>query len=560
MSQDGFLFPDDENALPFKRQEDFFQPQKAKKKSPSVKKKKTPQPAPTKEPPKSVSPPSYSVTQLARLIKLTLKEYLPGKITLTGEISNCKLHGSGHLYLVIKDENAQISAVMWKSQTQRLKFQPADGMAVVATGSVDLYETQGKVQFYIERLELSGAGAMEAAFRQLADKLRREGLFDETHKKPLPRVPETVAIVTSGTGAAVQDIVRTLNRRFPGVRKLLYPTVVQGEGAAEEIAVAIDAINRRRYELGVDVIIVGRGGGSIEDLWAFNEEVVARAIYASEIPIISGVGHEVDTTIADLVADARAATPTAAAALAVPDRQELLTYLYQMGHRFIQGRQRIMKDADYQLQRLSQRPMFTRPAEMLRTPRQLVDELQARLMNLTGRLLRDAARKLELRQRTLERIEPHRAMRNALRQLSEYEHRLAKSTWTRVQNLGQQTGTLRVRLRSVSPVRQLPRHHQAAAEGDRRLRRATELLLRRHQTHLSSQEKRLANLDPRAVLRRGFSITRLQKNGAIVRQHSQVAIGEILRTELAGNRFLVSETLTRETETSNPETTNEKES
>jgi len=247
---------------------------------------------------------SMTVTQLNALVKRVLGNGLPATIHLTGQISNYSRPGSGHLYFTLKDENSEVRAVMWKTAATTVKFKIEDGMEVVATGGVDVYEPRGQYQFYVRKLEPKGVGNLELAFRQLYDRLSREGLFDNDRKKTIPKYPRRIGIVTSPTGAAIHDILQTLRRRFPCIEVMLYPVRVQGEGAANEIAAAIRKLNEQATALGgIDVMIVGRGGGSLEDLWAFNEEVVARAIFDSSIPVISGVGHEVDVTIADLVAD-----------------------------------------------------------------------------------------------------------------------------------------------------------------------------------------------------------------------------------------------------------------
>ena len=245
-------------------------------------------------------------------------------IWISGEISNFKHHYSGHMYMSLKDENSSIRAVMFKGANMGLSFTPEDGMSVLARGRISVFPQGGQYQLYVEEMILNGEGDLHVAFEKLKAKLEKEGLFDVQAKKAIPKFPETVGVVTSATGAAVRDIINVLTRRFKAVNILLHPVLVQGDGAAEEIASAIKKFN---IDKSADVLIVGRGGGSIEDLWAFNEEIVARAIYESEIPVISAVGHETDFTISDFVSDLRAPTPSAAAELAVPDSTEVLSYL-----------------------------------------------------------------------------------------------------------------------------------------------------------------------------------------------------------------------------------------
>ena len=484
----------------------------------------------------------YSVTQLTRLIKLTLNEHLPEKVTVTGEISNFKRHSSGHLYFTLKDENAHLPAVMWRSNAERTKFKPADGLAVVATGRIDLYEPQGKYQFYIDKLEPEGIGALELAFRQLADTLRKEGLFDEKHKKPIPAFPETIAIVTSPTGAVIEDITKTLHRRFPIVRKLLYPVTVQGEGAAAEIARAVTDLNRRQMEFGgIDVMIVGRGGGSIEDLWAFNEEIVARAIFASRIPIISAIGHEVDTTIADLVADRRAATPTAAAEIAVPVlaelRDNISCYQQRLSYALTQEREAAARE----LKNLVTRPFFTRPLDPVRSRQQILDEQSATLAQMITERLRRATRRLETTTTVLRRIEPQYALKQAQQRLLEHQHLIHLTVAEFYQRQRHRLENQSVKLRAASPRRQLEPNRVLLAHLTQRTAKAWQQETQRRRQRLNHFHARLENLNPRAVLARGYSITRCTSTNRIVKPDSKIVSGDLLTTELDGRTFMESQ-------------------
>ena len=267
------------------------------------------------------TPKVYSVNELNNYVKGLLDNDENLKyIFVSGEISNFKAHYSGHMYMTIKDETASLKAVMFAGNASRLKFSVENGMKVIAFGTVSLFPRDGSFQLYITDMQPDGVGALSIAFEQLKKKLEAEGLFSQAHKKPIPQFPKRVGVVTSSTGAAIQDIFNVLKRRHPACEVVVRPAQVQGEGAAQDIARAIDEFNALG---GADVLIVGRGGGSVEDLWAFNEEIVARAVYNSRIPIISAVGHETDYSICDFVADLRAPTPSAAAELAVPDRAEL---------------------------------------------------------------------------------------------------------------------------------------------------------------------------------------------------------------------------------------------
>jgi len=492
---------------------------------------------PARAPESTLRPPLpriYSITQLTRLIKITLAQHLPAKVVVEGEISNFKRHGSGHLYLTLKDENAQVPAVMWRTAAARLKFQPTDGRAVVATGRVDVYERQGKYQLYLDKLEPAGFGALELAYRQLADKLRREGLFEERHKKPLPPLPGTIAIVTSDTGAAIEDIRKTLRRRFAIVRQLLYPVAVQGEAAAGEIARALGQLNRRQDEFGgIDLIILARGGGSLEDLWAFNEEIVARAIFASEIPLITGIGHESDTTIADLIADRRAATPTAAAELAVPVLDEIRQAVLQSQRRLAQALQSRCELAQQRLGALGSRGLFVRPLEMVRQPQQLLDEQNARLKHCLIDTLRRAAARLEQDAAVLGRIEPHAALAGARGRMTEQRHLLYTSVREYLQGRRHELHNCSVRLRAVSPLRRSREQQTIVAHNADRLVRAQQQLHRQHRQQLDHLAQRLENLNPRAVLHRGYSITRLKDSDRIVTAANPPGLGDLLTTELA---------------------------
>ena len=342
----------------------------------------------------------YSVTRLNNEIK-DLLDAVPGyrNLLVQGEISNYKAHSSGHHYMTLKDEGASINAVMFRSDALRLKFRLENGMKVIVRARVSSFPRTGQVQLYISEVIPDGTGALSLAFEQLKRKLQAEGLFDPAHKKPIPTCPQRIALVTSPTGAAVRDMVRILGRRWPLAKVTLYPAQVQGQGAAESIARALMLANAVGE---ADVILCGRGGGSMEDLWAFNEEVVARAIYDSDIPVISAVGHEPDVTIADFVADLRAPTPSGAAELAVPDRAEyalsvrtLDTRLRTAAHKQLQARRQ-------RLTTLQERLELRTPANYIAEKRLLLDQMTDRLCAaLPARLTREEQKLTVLRQRLL---------------------------------------------------------------------------------------------------------------------------------------------------------------
>ena len=312
-----------------------------------------------------------SISQLNQYIKNQMdRDAVLSGVLVRGEISNYKMYPSGHHYFTLKDSQSALRCVMFRGDAARMRFRPENGMQVIAAGRITVFPRDGQYQLYCVQLTPEGAGDLQLAFEQLKDKLAREGLFDEEHKKPLPRFPARIALVTSPAGAAVRDMLRILNVRWPQTQALVVPVRVQGEEAAEEIASAIDYVNY--YGL-ADLIITGRGGGSMEDLWAFNEEVVARAIYRSEIPVISAVGHEPDVTISDYVADLRAATPSNAAELAVPDRAELAGVLAHLGRRLERSVSQPVMTARQRLERLSRSPALTDPANYVRERRLLLD-------------------------------------------------------------------------------------------------------------------------------------------------------------------------------------------
>src|SRR6266852_2719742 len=318
---------------------------------------------------------TFTVSELTGKIRDLLAKNFTD-ISVQGEISNCREAQSGHIYFTLKDDRAQVRCVYFKQQQRGIKFRPEDGLQVTVRGSISVYEQRGEYQIYVEKIELVGQGALQLAFEQLKKRLEAEGLFDAARKKPLPLLPSRIGLITSPKGAAVRDVVRILRRRFQNVHLILYPVRVQGEGAAEEIVKALKFFNQKKL---VDVLILARGGGSMEDLWAFNEEPVARAIAASEISIISGVGHETDFTIADFVADVRASTPSAAAELVVQTRREFDKHIADL--RDALGsllRYRIL-ELSRRVHGLRARRGFRRPLDLLRQRRLHADAMTARL-------------------------------------------------------------------------------------------------------------------------------------------------------------------------------------
>lgn len=348
--------------------------------------------------------PVLSVTQLNTYIKSLLDgDANLSDLFIRGEISNFKRHSSGHLYLTLKDENSRLAAVMFRFNAMRLRFMPQDGMQVIARGRISVYDRDGKYQLYIEELHPDGVGDLSVAYEQLKDKLAAEGLFAQEHKKPLPRYPERIGVITSPTGAAVHDIITVLARRYPLADLILCPVHVQGDEAAGEICAALDRFNRLHA---ADVIILGRGGGSIEDLWAFNEEPVARAVYRSEIPVISAVGHETDFTICDFVADVRAATPSAAAELAAPDSRELAGLLAGYRLKMTAALTAALEERKNWLSVICASPCFKNPMYSIDNRRQQLDECTAAFEKNIQNMLAAKRQSLSVAAASLELLSP----------------------------------------------------------------------------------------------------------------------------------------------------------
>ena len=454
-----------------------------------------------------------SVSRLLARIKGAMSAAFPQRLTVVGELSNVKLHGSGHLYFRLKDAAASIDAAMFRQHASRLKFTPVDGLEVVIDGRVDVYETRGQLQFYVEAMTPKGAGALELAFRQLREKLAGEGLFDAAAKKPIPRFPRSVGVVSSCTGAAIRDISRALRRRWPAATVYLAPARVQGEGAAAEVAAAIALLDASAARLEIDTIIVARGGGSLEDLWAFNEEAVARAIFAARTPIICGVGHEVDVTIADMVADLRAATPTAAAELAVPNADDLRAHVGQLGSRAERCMAQRLARARAALEAVQRSSVFRDPAGRLRTQTQRLDELSHRLAGGVKALAAAGHKRLEPLAHRLSALHPARLVERAQAKIDALEAKMRWAQGGRAKQANDAVAKLAGRLEASHP---------------------------RHRVKLAAQqvtaiERQLESMSHRSVLKRGFSVTRA--GGTILRSVQQVRPAMAIETELADGKF-----------------------
>ena len=430
----------------------------------------------------------YTVSRLNREVRLLLEQGLPG-IWVEGEISNLARPSSGHWYFSLKDRDAQIRCAMFRQRNSAVKFQPKDGMAVIARGRVSLYEPRGDYQLIVEHLEEAGLGALQREFERLRDKLRAEGLFDEDRKRLLPTVPRRIGIVTSPTGAAVRDILHVLGRRFAATPVLVYPTPVQGAAAVPGILAALDLAATR---MDCDVLIVARGGGSLEDLWAFNDERVARAIRAMPMPVVTGIGHEVDFTIADFVADLRAPTPSAAAQQVVPDGRAWLQSLARSEQRLLASAGRVLRDCAATLERLDQRMRLASPAVRVAQAAQRMDELEQRLA-------------LALRASVLAR-----------------RHRAAELTH---------------RLLAVSPAARVQAGVAQGAALAARLEFAMRNELARGAHRLGLASRTLDAVSPLATLQRGFAVVTRAADGALVTDATALATGDTLVTRLAIGQF-----------------------
>ncbi|MBX4149648.1 exodeoxyribonuclease VII large subunit [Paenibacillus sp. FSL W7-1279] len=396
-----------------------------------------------------------SVKDLNRYIRMKMEgDSRLSDVWIRGEISNFTHHSSGHMYFTLKDEGSRIRAIMFATHNQRLPFIPKEGSRVIARGNVSVYERDGQYQFYAVQMQPDGIGSLYLAYEQLKSKLEEEGLFAAERKRPLPRYPKTIGVITSPTGAAVRDIMITIRRRYPQARAILYPVLVQGKGAAPSIVKGIRTMNDMAE---ADVLIVGRGGGSLEELWAFNEEIVARAIYQSDIPVISAVGHETDFTIADFVADLRAATPTAAAELAVPSSAELRGQLVQRQRQLNQGLQQRLQRSRERLFSLQRSPVLVHPRRYMLQHAERLDMLSQRLQgNLKSRLSLVRQRQKSLHQGLI-RYNPRTQAEFAARRKDQANRQLMNAMQSIMKSKVSQLQTEMRHLDALSPLKIMSR-------------------------------------------------------------------------------------------------------
>ena len=349
------------------------------------------------------APEVLSVTQLTRLIKGTLENQFP-TLWVGGEVTDLARPRSGHVYFTLKDANSQIRAIIWRSQAAKLPFQLQDGQQIICQGALDVYEARGSYQLIVRRAEPQGVGAMQLALQQLQQRLAAEGLFDPSRKRPLPTFPRLIGFVTSPTGAAIRDFLEVAGRRWPGVRIVVIPAVVQGNAAPRSICEGIIAANA--FTPSLDLLVVGRGGGSMEDLWCFNSELVVRALAASTVPTVSAVGHEIDVTLSDLAADVRALTPSAAAEMTIPDAQQVQQLLQQMAARLHRPIKQLLEFYEHRLTALAQRPVLARPLDPILQYARRLDELDARGRTAIDRTLERQQRRLSQASASLAALSP----------------------------------------------------------------------------------------------------------------------------------------------------------
>jgi len=459
----------------------------------------------------------YTVSQINSLIKETLEDNLPSRLVIKGEITNFKHHPSGHFYFSLKDEKSNLPCAMWKTNVRRVRFRPENGLAVLATGFIDVYVPHGRYQLIVDELVPAGVGALQLAFEQMVKKLRAEGLFDDEHKKALPAYPQRIGILTSESGAAVHDIIDSIHNRWPCVELLFYPVPVQGEGAAEKIAAALRDINRRNKKLKLDVLIVGRGGGSLEDLWAFNEEVLARAIFNSNIPVISAVGHEVDVTVADFVADARASTPTKAGVAAVPDIRDVLGDLANKERILKRDVEAKVEIAKHRMETVLASWIFRNPLSVVFYAEETLEGFSIRIIEAMRIIIARMKETLVNTHQQIAGIEPHRLLKNKAVELSNSRHRI---------NVG---------IRAIINNREVELNNS-----QHRVDKRICATINNCRMLLTAQENRLEGLNPKSVLKRGYSITTNKKTGLLVKTTDDVRLGEHLITELADENLIES--------------------
>lgn len=475
-----------------------------------------------------------TVAQLTAMIDKALKAGLPAVVWVKGELSNYHLHeASGHLYFTLKDASSCIDCMMYRSDAERLKFTPEDGLEMLAGGRVQVYARKGRYQLYVTTLEPLGQGALELAFRQLYAKLEAEGLFEPERKRPLPAYPRRIALVTSSNTAALHDMLKVL-RRFSWLKLFLYHVPVQGDGSGAKIAAALNHLNRHARSIGgLDIILLGRGGGSLEDLWAFNEEPVARAVAASPVPVVTGIGHEIDVSIADLVADYHAHTPTEAAQVVTTHWRLARDAVEMAGVRLRRALRGRVESARARLNAVERHEVFRRPLHRVQALRQVVDEYQKALslaacecLRRRDRMLRDLACRLDL-------LGPTALLRRRRETLVALEARLASGSARRLRVGTDRLAALALRLTAADPRHRLQLAKARLDQSAQRLGRALDAKRTQFGLRVEALAAHLEAVNPHRVLQRGYSITTRRRDGRILRNAADVKPGDRIVTHLA---------------------------
>jgi len=471
----------------------------------------------------------YTVSRLNREVRILIDRGL-GVVWVEGELSNLSVPSSGHWYFSLKDRNAQIKCAMFQSRNRAVGFTPRAGQQILARGRVSVYEPRGEYQFIVEHLEEAGEGALKRQFERLKAKLAAEGLFALERKRSLPRFPRRVGVVTSPTGAALRDILHILRRRFPPAAVLVYPTPVQGISAISSVVAAIDLASARAE---CDVLIVARGGGSLEDLWAFNDERVARAIHASAIPVISGIGHEIDFTIADLVADARAPTPSGAAELVVPDRKACLEALARTMERLSVCMRRELRSVTSRFDSANLRLKLTHPGIRLAHQAQRLDDLEQRLTGTMQRELRSLATRFDAASLRLRLTHPGARLGQQDQRLGDLEQRLTGAMRAALHSDRTRISEMFTRLVHESPEHLVREQKLRHGTLDSRLRHAVRQCVSKAEHRLDLAMRTLNTVSPLATLTRGFAVVKRASDGALLTDADAIAVGEEIEARLA---------------------------
>jgi exodeoxyribonuclease VII large subunit len=470
----------------------------------------------------------WKVSELTERIGEMLEGEFPD-VWLEGEVSNCHLHQSGHLYFTLKDTRSQIRCVCFRDQARGIKCKPADGLHITVRGSLGVYEVRGEYQIYVAHIEPVGLGALQFAFEQLKKKLQDEGLFDGTRKKPLPVLPRCIGVVTSPSGAAIRDVLRVLKRRFANLYVQLYPVKVQGDGAASEIAAGVRYFNRVKF---AEVLIVARGGGSLEDLWAFNEEIVARAISSSAIPVITGIGHEVDFTIADFVADLRAATPSAAAEVVVRSRQEFERHIADHHRRLAHHIRYFLSERKHHLRDFEGHRGFRQMEALLRRRQQQVDEVGSALAVALRLKLATVRQRVTTASAQISSFDLRARAAVLRRRVEEQRERLRAAVDRLVTRKHRELGAARVRFAALDLRARIGRLRHIVEQRTSELRARIDRSLIGRRRRLESATLQLEERSPFRLLERGYAIA-YDASGRVLRSADQVALGDHVSVRLA---------------------------